>query len=152
MMVDKEISQEEKDFINKQVIINYKDVMPYNPNNVPIPIGMKEWKINELPSKEYAEMMSELIILIRYIAMKISQGCSEVQESMPKRCASLSLILNELVQSVAIDGWHMYGLTLELQQNTYMSLGGKTQVIDILNAINIANKKLAENKMKGAIV
>jgi hypothetical protein len=96
---------------------------------------MANWDKDQKPTEEYTKMMEELGVLAHYIAMKISCGCPEVQDSIIKRCASLSIILNELLMNTAIDGWHVYGLTAELHHNVYMNMGGRAKTLELLQLI-----------------
>jgi hypothetical protein len=151
-MTEKELTEEEKQFLNKEIKIKYSDVLNYDPKNVPFPVGMGNWDKTNQPTEEYKNMMGELSMLMKYVAMKISEGCPEVKESMIKRCATLSVLLNDLVGNVAIDGWHAYGITSELHNNLYMSMSGKMKTLELLRTINTINQQKVKQKMGSAIV
>ena len=130
-------NSENQEILNKEIKIKYSDVLAYDPTKIPILDGMQNWDKDHPVSKEYKDMMEELGMLAHYMAMKMSTGCEEVKGSMIKRCAALSIILHEIINNIAIDGWHIYGLTAELHHDVYMNLGGKIRTIELLNFIKM---------------
>jgi hypothetical protein len=141
-MSNNKLSEEEqRQFLEKEICVKYKDVINFNPMNSPLPSGLNNWNDKNPPTKEYKEILADLVLLTRFIGMKISEGCPELKENMIKRCATLSIIFEELAKSVAIDGWHLYGLTSELHNNTYMSLNGKQKIVEVISAISKFNEK-----------
>jgi hypothetical protein len=147
-MSSKELTEEEKRFLDAEFCIKRKDIIEYSPVNVPLPVGSTTWSKDNPPSQEYKEMLDKIVTLTRYIGMEISKGCPELEENMVKRCSTLSIIFDELIRSVAIDGWHLYGLTAELHNNVYMSLGGKEKVLELLQALSKFNEKKIMEKSR----
>jgi len=145
-MSEKEMTKEEKEFIEREITIKNKDILEFNPMKTPLPVGTIVWDEKHQPIAEYVSMMKDLIMLCRFIGKAISEG-PETIDSMTKRCATLSVVLAELINSVAIDGWHLYGVTSELQLNTYMALGGKQRTIELLQMISKINQVKAEKNV-----
>jgi len=144
-MENKEKIQE---ILNKEIKIKYSEILAYDPSKVPMLAGMDNWDKDHPMTEEYRQMMEELGMLARYMAMKMSSGCGEVKESMIKRCACLSVILHQMIESMAIDGWHMYGLTAELHHDVYMNMGGRSRTIELLNIIRERTQKLNQKRQE----
>lgn len=136
---------------NKEIKINLTDLKNYDVLKVPVLEGEQNWSENSPQTQEYINLVSELEILAKYMAMRISTG-PEVKDSILKRCATLNVILDTLVTNVAISGWDLYGVTGELWLNMYMSMSGKIKTVQLLRAIHNQNQKLAREKMGSAIV
>lgn len=144
---EEQLTEEQKAFMNKSIMIKYSDVINYDPLKAFRPENIEMWNANSPQTQEYKDMMEELTVLVRYIAMRISTG-PEVKDNTLKRCATYSTLLNELVINVAVDGWHTYGVLMELSNNVYMSMSGKMKTIELLRSITIANQMKSAQTMK----
>lgn len=136
---------------DKEIKISYSEVLNFDPTKIPIPECMGGWDKENPQSKEYGDMMEELGILARYISMRLATG-PEVKDNVTKRCASFAIILNEIVINTSLDGWHVYGVLSELQNNIYMSISGRMKTIELLKMISLRSQQKVKEKMGSAIV
>jgi len=110
-----------------------------------VPDALKAWKDTSEVSEEYKDMAEELQILCAYIAHRLNEG-PEVSASHVKKCATLKSVLENIILQTFIDGYHRYGVLLEVILNVYMKISGKMRTIQLLKEIQLAKKELMKEK------
>lgn len=133
-----------------------KKVLKLDVTNLEIKLPKKSpkvlqiWNKDNLPSKEYIEMLDELMTLVRYIGKRLNEG-PEVKESLMKRTVTLKSILMEITHVTILDGYHRYGILVELLNDVYMETSGNIKTVELLNALRRKTRKTAQQKDRGMI-
>lgn len=145
------VNSEVEKWLNKEIIIKYKDVLSVDLSKIELPELLEGWTSQKPQTQEYKDLVEELGVIAKYIALRISTG-PEVKDSITKRCATLSVILSAIVENTLIDGFHAYGVLSEVEKNLYMDISGKHKTINLLRMISIWNQEKIKQKMGNAVV
>jgi hypothetical protein len=114
-----------------------------------VPDSLSSWEQTP-PSKEYEELLTTLLTLGRFIALRLNEG-PETSESVVKRAVTMKMVIQSIIDFTFMDGYHRYGVVSEIMNDIYMKTGGVVhldqRIVRVLNRVGKAKQEDAKKKV-----